>query len=81
MNYAVIFRYSFDDDTAVYLFATEEEAKNFLRDNYEFEVKINEDIGYSFDAEISDDGWGATITEYFQDHNNITEMFIGNIYE
>ena len=80
MNYAVIFRYSFDDDVAVYLFATEEDAKTFLSDSYKSELANDQECGYSTESELREDGWYAKITNRFCDHENTTEMLIGNIY-
>ena len=38
MSYAVIFTYSFDDEVAVYLFETDEKAKNFRISSYKEEL-------------------------------------------
>ncbi|WP_281693183.1 hypothetical protein [Agathobaculum desmolans] len=80
MNYAVIFRYSFDDAVIVHVFATEEEAKRFLRDSYKSELFCDQECGYSTESELREDGWYAKITNHFCDHENITEMLIGSIY-
>ena len=85
MNYAVIFTYSFDDEVAVYLFATEDEAKKFLRESYLEELRIDtEESGWDSIGEISDDGWYAKITTNFYSgypHTDVTEFRIGNIYQ
>lgn len=84
-NYAVIFTYSFDSDTAVYLFETEDEAKKFLKDYYTEELRIDtEENGWSSEGTISDDGWYAKIENYCGDEGSepdITEFRIGNIYQ
>ena len=80
MNYAVIFTYSFDNDCAVYLFATEEEAKKFLIDTFQQEVKEDLDLDWDIEAEISEDGWYAKIINHFTNRDDITEMRIGNIF-
>lgn len=81
-QYAVTFKYSFDDNVATYLFSKEQEAKKFLRDNYDCEVKSDtEENHYDTTHEISDDGWKAKIINHFQDHDDITEMFISQIYQ
>lgn len=84
MNYAVIFTYSFDGDVAVYLFATEEEAKKFLRDSYQEELRIDqEENGWSSVGEISEDGWYAKIQVEFDDADhplNLTEFRIGTVH-
>ena len=81
MNYAVIFNYSFDDETPVYLFSTEEEAINFLIENYQEELRIDleENEGNSI-GEIQSDNRYARITTHFKDRDDITEMRVGNIY-
>lgn len=85
MNYAVIFTYSFDDEVAVYLFETEEEAKNFLESSYKEELRIDiEENGWHSEGTISEDGWYAKIEIYFGDGGsepNVTEFRIGNIYQ
>ena len=82
MNYAVIFTYSFDDEVVVYLFATIEEAKAFLKGAYEEEVRIDtEENEWNCESYIAEDGWYAKITNYFYDRDDVTEMRIGSIYE
>ena len=81
MSYAVIFTYSFDSDVAVYLFNDEESAKKMLRDNYEQELQIDmRENEWDTDAEISDDGCYAKITNHFADHDDVTEYRIGRVY-
>lgn len=81
-QYAVTFKYSFDDEAVTYLFVEEQEAKKFLRDNYDCKVKIStEENHYDTAHEISDNGWKAKIISYFQDCVEITEMFISQIYQ
>lgn len=78
MNYAVIFTYSFDDETSVYLFETESEAVKFLRDTYEEELRIDiEENEWDSIGKISDDGWSGEITTSFGD---TTWFKIGRIY-
>ena len=82
MNYAVIFTYSFDNEVVVYLFATFEEAKVFLKGAYEEEVRIDtEENEWNCEHYISEDGDYARITNCFYDRDDVTEMRIGNIYE
>lgn len=82
MNYAVIFRYTFDEEIAVYLFATIEEAKAFLKGAYEEELKIDiEENEYDTHSYFSEDGLSAAIFNRFYDRTDITYMDIGNIYE
>lgn len=81
MNYAVIFSYSFDDDVAVYLFETEDEATSFLVGSYEEELRIDtEENDWYSEGFLSDDHYSASITTYFNDHTNITEFRIGTVY-
>lgn len=82
MNYAVVFTYSFDSEVSVYLFPDEEAAKLFLRNSFENETRIDkEENGWDTFAEIDEDGWYAKITNQFDDHTNITEYRIGNVYQ
>ena len=85
MNYAVIFTYSFDAEVSVYLFETEEEAKDFLKSYYKEELRIDtEENEWNSEGTISEDGWYAKIENYFGDEGSepdITEFRIGNIYQ
>ena len=85
MSYAVIFTYSFDNEVAVYLFETEEEAKNFLANSYKEELRIDtEENEWNSEGTISEDGWYAKIENYFGDEGSepcVTEFRIGNIYQ
>ena len=85
MNYAVIFTYSFDDEVAVYLFETEEKAKNFLISSYKEELRIDtEENEWHSEGTISKDGWYAKIENYYGDEGSepaVTEFRIGNIYQ
>lgn len=85
MSYAVIFTYSFDDEVAVYLFETEEEAKDFLKSYYKEELRIDtEENEWHSEGTISKDGWYAKIEKYYEDEGNepdVTEIRIGNIYQ
>ena len=85
MSYAVIFTYSFDDEVAVYLFETEEEAKKFLKDSFSEELRIDtEENEWNSEGTISEDGWYAKIENYFGDEGSepaVTEFRIGNIYQ
>ena len=81
-SYAVIFTYSFDNDVAVYLFDTEEEAKQFLKGSFEEEVRIDTaENGGDCESYISEDGDYASITNYFLGREpDVTEFRIGNVY-
>ena len=82
MNYAVIFTYSFDDDVAVYLFEKEEEAKKFLKESFENEMRIDtKENGWDSHGYINGEGNYAKIETIFRDHTDKTEMRIGNIYQ
>ena len=79
VNYAVIFCYSFDDDVALYVFNTEEEAKKFLKESYEEELRIEvEENKFYAEGYFRDDGLYTTITV---NHDDVTEMRIGKIYQ
>ena len=79
--YAVIFTYSFDRDVAVYLFATEDEAKAFLTESYQEELRIDtEENPRDVESEISTDRDDAKITTLFDDHEDVTEFRLGSVY-
>lgn len=80
-SYAVIFTYSFDDDTAVYLFDSEKEAVDFLRGSVMEEFRIDtEENGWDSSCNISDDGYYGEIKTNFFDRIDITEARIGHVY-
>ena len=79
--YAVIVRYDFDDDMGVYPCKDESQAKDLLKRFFEAEVAEDKANGHDFEAEISDDGWSATITNYRRDCSiDHTWWKIGNVY-
>ena len=81
MNFAVIFTYSFDSETSVYLFRDEDDAKKFLKDCFAEEIRIDtEENGWTIESYIGDDGRYAKLSVYLDDGEvDITEMRIGNI--
>lgn len=80
-SFAVIFTYSFDDEVAVYLFDTEDEAKKFLKESFEEEVRIDtEENGWDCNSYIEDDGKYAKIFNRFDDRIDATTFRIGNVY-
>lgn len=80
-SYAVTFTYSFDEDAATYLFETLEKAQNFLVDSMEKEYNIDlKENNWNVKLEISDSKCYAKITDYFDDHNDITEAHLSNLY-
>lgn len=79
--YAVVFTYSFDSETPIYLFETEEEAIKFLRDSFKEEVRIDtEENEWICESEIDPDGRYAKITNHFYNGDDITEFHLGQIY-
>ena len=83
-SYAVIFTYSFDCDSAVYLFDTFESATKFLESSYAEELRIDsEENGWDTTGLINDEKTYAKIENYFPELNqtDITEFQIGNVYE
>ena len=82
MNYAVIFTYSFDPEVPVYLFTDFDSAADFLRTSMMDELKIDvEEDGWNSVLEFSEDNGYAKITTYFNDHVDITEAYIGTVYQ
>lgn len=80
-SYAVIFSYSFDNDVAVYLFETYEKAFEFMKDNYECQLREDEEMGWITNGDINEDEGWATIYNIFNDRMDVTEMKIGYVYE
>ena len=81
MEYAVIFNYSFDDEVVVILFEDEEAAKQFLKDSYDKELRIDrEENEWDSVGEISEDCRYAKITTRFYDHDDVTEFRVGRIF-
>lgn len=82
MNYAVTFMYSFDDDTSVYPFETEDKAVDFLRTSFYEEVRIcTEENQWDTEYSISEDGKIARIVNYFDHGEDETIMAVGRIYQ
>ena len=81
-SYAVVFTYSFDDDSATYLFETEEDAEKFLKDSYESElsVGIDENGWWNTYGDLMDGGRYARIVSEFADHEYVTEIHLSNVY-
>lgn len=81
-QYAVVFTYSFDEDAAVYLFDTFEEATGFLEGAYNEELRIERDEnGWDPDgfitelktyARISTPGTGGV--------DDVCEYHLANVY-
>ena len=75
----VIVRYSFDTDTPVWLFDSEEEALNFLKKDFENECRIDTEenghvIGEDMETYINEDEGYAKITNIIdKDHKDVTE--------
>lgn len=82
--YGVVFSYSFDDDVSIYLKGTLDEAKRFLKESYEEELRIDvEENGWNSEGFIDENGMYAEIKSYFDDGDNfcdITRFEIGNVY-
>lgn len=81
----VIVRYSFDTDTPVWLFDSEEEALNFLKKDFENECRIDTEedghvIGKDMETYIDENKGYAKITHTTDyDHEDVTEWFVGRI--
>lgn len=58
-NYVVVIRYSFDSDVPVFIFNNEVKCEDFIRKEFEKEIRIASDVDEAF---ISDDGNYACIT-------------------
>lgn len=79
--YAVISKYSFDDDVCVFLCTSEEDAKATLKSIWEQEVKLDTEAGHDFESEIREDGWYAKITNHrASGDTDVSEWRIGHVY-
>ena len=78
MKYAVVTTYSFDPEILVRLFHSEEAAVAYVKKQVAEELRIEtEENGWDAEAEISDDGWTATITTHFyEDQDDVTVFAI-----
>lgn len=80
-SYAVVFTYSFDSDTAVYLFDTEKDALIFLRESFMEELRIDrEENGWDTESYIDEDAGYAEIINHFYDRDDKTEFRLGRVY-
>lgn len=80
-SYAVTFYYSFDDDVAVYLFDTQEDAVKFLIDSILAEHKIDVDEnGWPSECEFNENKTYGVLRTYFQDGTDVMEARVGNVY-
>lgn len=80
----VVVRYSFDTDTPVHLFDTEDEAIAFLRQDFENECHTDRENGHELGKDmsihISPDGTYAKIEHILANGDkDITEWFVGTI--
>ena len=79
-KYAVVVTYSFDPDVPVRLFKEYDEARDYLKADWEKEVKIDtEENEWDTDYEISAEGDYARITNRFADRDDVTEWRIGTV--
>lgn len=83
----VVIRYSFDKETPVLLFDTEEDATQYIREDFQRECDIDTKenghiIGDDMEVQIEDDGSYARIinkSNYPNTDDAVTEWFIGTI--
>lgn len=81
-SYAVVFTYSFDTDSAVYLFDTEEKAIDYMMKSLEEELRIDqEENGWDSTGYVTEDKMHAKIITHFPSGDDVTEMHIANVYE
>lgn len=82
MDFALVCTYSWDLDTAVYFYETEEAAMAALKATFDAEVKIDAEEGNVFEVEYDESGWYAKITNYRRSGDvDITEYRVGRIYQ
>lgn len=81
-SYAVVFTYSFDTDSAVYLFDTQEEAIDYMMKSFEEELRIDqEENGWNSEGHVAEDKMYAEIITHYPSGDSVTEMHIANVYE
>ena len=81
-SYAVVFTYSFDTDSTVYLFDTEEKAIDYMMKSLEEELRIDrEENGWNSDGYVTEDKMYAEIITHYPSGDGVTEMHIANVYE
>lgn len=81
-SYAVVFTYSFDTDSAVYLFDTQEEAIDYMMKSFEEELRIDqEENGWNSEGYVAEDKMYAEIITHYPSGDSVTEMHIANVYE
>lgn len=78
--YAVTFTYNFDDETVVYLFASEVEAREFFEESFleEFRIDSNEN-GWDCSKNIISENHYQIINQ-FNDREDITDFRLGRVY-
>lgn len=81
-SFAVVFTYSFDTDSAVYLFDTQEEAIDYMMKSLAEELRIDrEENGWNSDGYVAEDKMYAEIITHYPSGDSVTEMHIANVYE
>lgn len=80
-SFAVSITYSWDNDAAVYLFDTEEEAADFLAGAYEAEFQSDRESGYDSDGFLDEDRRFARIIRPSVFENDITDLHLAHVYE
>ncbi len=78
-KYALIVTYSFDEEVPVFLFDTEEEAQNALKEMATKEHLIDKDNGWDTELKFSESGNYAQITNHFMDRTDVTKFYVGDI--
>lgn len=76
----VITRYSFDTESTVNMFYSEENAKKFLIESFNSEVEHDKENGYASECKIDKNQKHATIITKFEDKQDTTEFTIGKMY-
>lgn len=78
MKFAVITTNSFDSFVPVRTFRSLKKAKEYLKETYEIELRIDvEQNGYNVTSHCDEDS--AEIIRHFPDHDDVTRFFIGDI--
>lgn len=81
-SFAVLFTYSFDCDSSVYLFDTQEEAIKFMTESYKEELRIDkEENEWNTEEYMAEDKMYAKIVNHFADGDDVTEFHVANVYD
>lgn len=81
-EYAVVVTYSFDSQVSVILFNNQKNALNFVKRDVEREMHIDTyENGWDTELSVNEDGSHVILTAHFDDHDDITEWRLGELFD